>query len=47
VPKTNLVLLSAVELINTLITSEIEEHGIPPERIVVGGPSQGGALAWG
>jgi predicted esterase len=38
-------LLSAVKLINTLITSEIEEHVIPPERIVVGGLSQGGALA--
>jgi lysophospholipase-1 len=27
-----------------LITSEIEEHGILPERIVIGGLSQGGAL---
>jgi len=38
-------LLAGVTSINKLITSEIEEHGIPPERIVVGGLSQGGALA--
>jgi predicted esterase len=37
--------LSGVASINTLITSEIKEHGIPPERIVVGELRQGGALA--
>jgi predicted esterase len=38
-------LLSAVSSVNALITSEIQECGIPPERIIVGGISQGGALA--
>jgi lysophospholipase-1 len=38
-------ILAAVASINALIDSEIAEHGIPPERVVVGGLSQGGALA--
>jgi len=38
-------LLAGATAINTLISNEIEEHGIPPERIIVGGLSQGGALA--
>jgi predicted esterase len=38
-------LLAGVAAINKLITTEIETHGIPPERIIVGGISQGGALA--
>jgi len=31
--------------VNKLIEEEINKHGIPPSRIVVGGFSQGGALA--
>jgi predicted esterase len=38
-------LLSAVSRLDALITAEIDDHGIPPERIVVGGLSQGGTLA--
>lgn len=37
-------LLAAVRQINDLIDAEIED-GIPPHRIIVGGLSQGGALA--
>lgn len=38
-------LLAAVASIDAIIDAEITEHGIPSERIVVGGISQGGALA--
>ena len=38
-------LLKAVNWINELISIEETQHNIPPERIIIGGLSQGGAVA--
>lgn len=38
-------MLESVTSINQLIANEIEESGIPPSRIVLGGFSQGGSMS--
>lgn len=36
---------ASIEVAHALIERERDEHGIPPERVVLGGFSQGGAIA--